>query len=548
MKYDDEIKYHGDCKAVAQFHMDSGSSTSKCLELSSMITAELDEPRQKNAEAHCKELSECIKVDESAALVLAILATNDGYSSSPENIAKRSGIEIERIEGILADMYQAGLINRIDDSDGIILSRVSIRMLESDSTMEQVLANEFIDILLGSNLDPDDPYDSGTILLVAQNTKQYISSNPESNIAKFYEENRMDKLNDNEFRQFILLCKNFVLDFTSGIKADRSDLSVKTMINRGWAILFAAQGDSDSELIKQNNMILSVNVCKRLFGGCEEIIDYTSIVGQTQLHKWNEIEEKTLFYNEEENDGIQRLYQMAEEKEYQRITAALREHHLKVAVSGLLYGGPGTGKTELAKQIARATQRNLLEVDASKLIGSFVGESERNFRDLFRNFRYIEAISSKAPILFMDEADGLLGKRIPGAGNSRDRYINTIQNIILDELNKFEGILLATTNLSSNLDEAMDRRFLVKIEVNAPNEATRMKIWKSKLPQTSENELSIIARDYSFSGGHIDNVATLAIVESIMNGTNKVTLDLLIKYCKNASSFTNKDKRKRIGF
>jgi SpoVK/Ycf46/Vps4 family AAA+-type ATPase len=94
----------------------------------------------------------------------------------------------------------------------------------------------------------------------------------------------------------------------------------------------------------------------------------------------------------------------------------------------------------------------------------------------------------------------------------------------------------------------MDRRFLVKIEVNAPNEATRMKIWKSKLPQTSENELSIIARDYSFSGGHIDNVATLAIVESIMNGTNKVTLDLLIKYCKNAISFTNKDKRKRIGF
>lgn len=295
-------------------------------------------------------------------------------------------------------------------------------------------------------------------------------------------------------------------------------------------------------------MLLSVNVCKSLFSGIESIIDFTSIMGQTRILKWNEIEEKTLFYNEEEAVGIQRLYQITREDEYQRITAALKEHHLKVAISGILYGGPGTGKTELAKQIARSTQRNLLVVDASKLTGSFVGESERNYRDLFRNFRYIEAVSSRAPIMFIDEADGILGKRIDGAGNSRDRYVNTIQNIILEELNDFEGILLATTNLASNLDDAMDRRFLVKIEFHIPNENTRRKIWKAKLPQVADKDLNVIAREFSFSGGHIDNVATQAIIESIMNGSNTVTLDSLIKLCKDETSFTNKDNPRRIGF
>jgi SpoVK/Ycf46/Vps4 family AAA+-type ATPase len=190
----------------------------------------------------------------------------------------------------------------------------------------------------------------------------------------------------------------------------------------------------------------------------------------------------------------------------------------------------------------------LLIVDTSKLVGSYVGESERNYRDLFRNFRYIEAVSSRAPIMFMDEADGFLGKRIAGAGNSRDRYVNIIQNIILEELNDFEGILLATTNLSSNLDDAMDRRFLVKIQFDIPDENTRKKIWKSRLPKVTDEDLAVVARDFSFSGGHIDNVATQAIIESIMNGTNTVTLESLIKYCKDEDSFTNKDSRKRIGF
>lgn len=548
MSYHNENTYPRDFEAVAQFNSISLiSPPSECLTSCHRINEALHAVNKDSAQSYCRVIEQKLKVNTNTASILAILAANDGYIQSREIIEQITEIGHAETEIVLRNMFETGLINQLEESQGLILTDRAIQMLQFDSTYEELQQNRFIDIL-STESDSDDVYDEDTICNIAYRVKNYITCNPESRIGQFYEENRMSELSFVEFSQFILLCRHFVLDFTIGCKVNRSNPAVKTMIKRGWANLYAAQGDSDSELIKQNNMLLSERVCKSLFGGMESIIDFSSIMGQTRILKWNEIEEKPLFFNEEETVGIQRLYQMAQEVEYQRITAALKEHHLKVAVSGILYGGPGTGKTELAKQIARSTKRNLLVVDASKLTGSYVGESERNYRDLFRNFRYIEAVSSRSPIMFIDEADGILGKRIPGAGNSRDRYVNTIQNIILDELNDFEGILLATTNLASNLDDAMDRRFLVKIEFNIPNEDTRHKIWKSKLPNVSDMDLAVIAREFSFSGGYIDNVATQAIIESIMNGSNVVTLDSLIKYSKDETNFTNKDNRKKIGF
>lgn len=544
-----EDTYSKDFEAVAQFimHPDSIQNTSKCLLSCASIADALSVNDKEAALSHCQVIKQHLYLDEDIATLLAILVTHDGYVQSEDKLSLFSRLGKAKTHVALERMFKAGLINMLDASSGIILTSRAIKMLRGDNTIENQLQGDFINILR-SEYDSDEPFDDDTISTIAHRIKKYAIDYPESRMGQFFIENNMSELSYNELCQFVLLCRHFVLDFTNGFKADRSNSAVKTMINKGWAILYAAQGDSDSDLIKQNNMLLSLSVCKKLFAGMESIIDFSSIMGQTRILRWSEIEEKPLYYNEEENNGIQRLYQISREDEYKRVSTALKEHHLKVAVSGLLYGGPGTGKTELAKQIARTTQRNLLIVDASKLTGSYVGESERNYRDLFRNFRYIEAVSSRAPIMFIDEADGILGKRIPGAGNSRDRFINTLQNIILDELNNFEGILLATTNLASNLDDAMDRRFLVKIQFHTPDENTRKKIWKSKLPQVAEKDLAVIARNFSFTGGHIDNVATQAIIESIMNGSNIVTLDSLIKFSKDESSFTNKDNRKRIGF
>ena len=544
-----EDTYQKDFDAVARFSMnpDSAQDASECLSSCIRIADALSEGDKEAASEYCQVMRKHLRLDGDMATLLAILVTHDGYVQSEDRLCLLSGLGKTRTHYALERMFKAGLVNLLDASTGIILTSQAIKMLRGDNTMESMLQGEFIEILR-SESDSEDPFDDSTISTIADRIREYALDYPESRMGRFFKENKMSELPFNEFCQFILLCRHFVLDFTNGFKADRSKSAVKAMINRGWAILYAAQGDFESDMIKQNNMLLSLSVCKKLFAGMEDIIDFSSIMGQTRILKWSEIEEKPLYYNEDEDEGIQRLYQIAREDEYRRVSAALREHHLKVAVSGLLYGGPGTGKTELAKQIARTAQRNLLMVDASKLTGSYVGETERNYRDLFRNFRYIEAVSARAPIMFIDEADGILGKRIPGAGNSRDRFINTLQNIILDELNDFEGILLATTNLASNLDEAMDRRFLVKIQFHTPDESTRRKIWKSKLPQVDEKDIAVIARDFSFTGGHIDNVATQAIIESIMNGSNIVTLESLIKFSNDENSFTNKDNRKRIGF
>ena len=495
----------------------------------------------------CRELEKLTGVGGPSALVLAVLAVNGGYVRSAERLARGCGLPQEEADAVLSELSGAGLVNQLEDAPGIILSELSVRMLREDRTREAVMQGDLLDILR-SGSDAEDPCDDQLVRHVVEDVREYVSRYPGSRLGRFSEENGLGSFADDVYREFVLLCRAFVLSFTAGRKAERGSAAVKAMVNRGWAVLFAAQGDSEDGMIKQNNMILSPGVCRRLFGGMEELIDLSSIMGQTRVVRWSEIEEKTLFYNDEDAGSVERLYRMAGEEEYRHIAGALKAHRLKAAVSGILYGGPGTGKTELVRQVARATRRNLLVVDASKTVGSYVGEAERNYRDLFRNFRYIEAMSSRAPILFIDEADGILGKRIPDAASSRDRFVNTVQNIILEELNDFEGILLVTTNLASNLDDAMDRRFLVKIEFHAPDERTRLKIWRSKLPQVPGEDLAVVARDFPFTGGHIDNVATRAIIESIMDGSDTVTLESLINYSKDESHFTNKDSRRRIGF
>lgn len=548
MLYHNEESYERDCNAFARFNAHTGQTvSSECLRICPIISDVLAQGSLGTAYQLGRTIQLRLRVELDVAVILAILVTKGGFIHSLEKITELTGFCGHILDDILSGMFESGLINQLNDSESIILTEKAIRMLQKEDTFENILQTDFIGIL-SLEADSDDPFDADTMVKITDRLEQFVSDYPESRMGQFYEENHMSDLSVEEFCGFVFLCRHFVLQFTEGIKMDRKAASFKALLKRGWATLYAAPGDSENDLIKQNNMLLSVNVCKKLFAGLESIIDFSSIMGQTRLLKWNEIEEKPLFYNQEETEKVQRLKGMVQEDEFQRIKSSLREHHLKMAVSAILYGGPGTGKTELAKQIARSTRRNLLLVDASKLTGSYIGESERNYRDLFRNFRYIEAVSSQAPIMFIDEADGILGQRIPDPGSSRDRYMNTIQNIILEELSDFEGILIVTTNLSSNLDEAMDRRFLMKIEFHAPDEETRKRIWKSKLPQVAENDLSVIARDYPLSGGHIDNIATQAIIESIMDGSNTVTLDALKKFSEDETSFSNKDTRKRIGF
>jgi len=118
------------------------------------------------------------------------------------------------------------------------------------------------------------------------------------------------------------------------------------------------------------------------------------------------------------------------------------------------------------------------------------------------------------PILLFNEADALIGKRMD-TRDSVDVMNNTMQNILLEELEKFEGIFIATTNLIENMDDAFNRRFLYKIEYQKPSKNVRKNIWLNRLPQSSEFIDEIIS--YELTGGQVENIARKVLLDSILN-------------------------------
>ncbi len=116
-------------------------------------------------------------------------------------------------------------------------------------------------------------------------------------------------------------------------------------------------------------------------------------------------------------------------------------------------------------------------------------------------------------------------------GNSSvDQTENTIQNILLEELENFDGIFLATTNLVKNLDLAFERRFLFKVEFNKPDLVIKAKIWNSKLPGLTATECEMLAQRFDFSGGQIDNIVRKNEIYEIIHGV-AVSFENIVDFC-----------------
>ncbi len=124
-------------------------------------------------------------------------------------------------------------------------------------------------------------------------------------------------------------------------------------------------------------------------------------------------------------------------------------------------------------------------VDLSETKSKWDGESEKQVKGIFDNYRELLQCTFPEPILFINEADGLLLQRlnIGKASCNISHTHNRIQNILLQELERFKGILIATTNLTDNLDKAFEQRFLLKIDFPRPDAMVRQQIWLSKLPE-----------------------------------------------------------------
>ena len=110
----------------------------------------------------------------------------------------------------------------------------------------------------------------------------------------------------------------------------------------------------------------------------------------------------------------------------------------------------------------------------------------------------------------------------------------------------FRGILLATTNLTSNLDEAFERRFLFKIKFSRPSHEAKKSIWKSKLNILSDEDAKRLADEFEFSGGQIENISRKIFLDSVLLGKTN-TIEDTIQYCKEEMLLKD-NNRKKIGF
>ena len=212
----------------------------------------------------------------------------------------------------------------------------------------------------------------------------------------------------------------------------------------------------------------------------------------------------------------------------------------------LFYGLPGTGKTETVLQLARQTGRDILQVNISQIKSMWVGESEKNIKQVFDNYRAKVKECQITPILLFNEADAIIGKRQEGAERAVEKMENSIQNIILQEMETLDGILIATTNLAQNMDKAFERRFLYKIKFEKPTVEARMNMWREMIPKLNEEQSRVLATKYDFSGGQIENIARHYTIGNILHGDSDDLIAELAEYC-DSERLESKENRK-IGF
>jgi len=212
----------------------------------------------------------------------------------------------------------------------------------------------------------------------------------------------------------------------------------------------------------------------------------------------------------------------------------------------LLQGAPGVGKTAWATQLAAMTNRPLYGVDIATIKSPWLGDMEKMIRKVFEEYRDVQSQLQLDPILLLNEADSFLVRRQAASGHNAtiQHLTNTCTNILLEELERFEGILIATTNMAVLLDEAFERRFLYRVELKAPDATSRQHIWKQKFAELPAAWTQTLAA-LQLTGAQIDNVRRKYIAFQVLHDASP-EFEMLLNWTKEeAASMFN---RPRAGY
>jgi ATPase family associated with various cellular activities (AAA) len=199
---------------------------------------------------------------------------------------------------------------------------------------------------------------------------------------------------------------------------------------------------------------------------------------------------------------------------------------LKLGYRALFNGPPGTGKTLTASLLGKYTGKDVYKVDISMVVSKFIGETEKNLSNLFAR------AESKGWILFFDEADALFGKRT-SVRDAHDKYANQEVSYLLQRVENYDGLVILSSNLKSNIDDAFIRRFQSIVHFPMPTSKERLQLWQQAFPaqvQLSKSvDLPELAAAYELSGADIMNVVQHCCLQSLKRGDSIIDAEDLLQ-------------------
>lgn len=209
-----------------------------------------------------------------------------------------------------------------------------------------------------------------------------------------------------------------------------------------------------------------------------------------------------------------------------------------------LYGPPGTGKSFAAEAIANELGMGIIRANYAEIESRFVGDTPKNIKAAFQKARETNAL------LFFDEADSILGRRLSNVAQSTDHAVNVSRSVMLLELDRFSGVTVFATNFASNYDTAFIRRILGHIEMPLPDEDARLRLWRHHIPSRMPVRLSaedwerLVQESEGLAGGDILNIVVYAASMALEREGPACTItlnDFLI------ATGANKKARREIG-
>lgn len=524
------------------------------------IECHLDETFFDRADAYLSYVAERMNLTKAQTLVFALfMEKSTDYQIVISDFSDMIDCRTVRVIAMMAEadeLAKRRFIRRIKNDDSIyyrvpfdVVTAVKENRVYSPEPIDHLTADKFFDRM--KQIFDDDWEDTSSLL---ENLDDLLAANQQLEFSKALK--CYDLLDDRDRLLFYIFCNRFVnMDNDRIEEHDWADYyttvivrEIRTRLNERSHLLIMQNiiENENSDGMADSAFFRLTQVAKdKLF--VELHLTSQQAKDKNWLSEYATFAAKELFYNPAVQSQIDQLSSLLMPEQFVSVQQRLEENGFRKGFACLFYGAPGTGKTETVYQIARRTKRDVMAIDVTRIKSCWVGRSERNIKAAFDRYRAYVKQAEHAPILLFNEADAVLGIRQEGTQRAVEKMENSIQNIILQEMESLDGIMIATTNLTQNLDKAFERRFLYKIEFEKPSLAAKRAIWQSMIPSLDDSLATTLAERYDFSGGQIENIARKRTVEMILHGAEPKA-EQLDAYCR-AEQLSNKaTKMRRIGY